>query len=104
MRCGGALSAVIAILAIALCASTASSAAAPHHDCGNPPNWSGRLTAVGVGCQKARAVFEDIHCSDTPCTEIQSGAWSCYRRTISRVKARGNCSLGSRRIRWVVYE
>jgi hypothetical protein len=93
-----------ALAGLVLLLSAGSAAATSHHDCGNPPNWSGRLLATGVGCEKARAVFDGIHCADSACTEIHSGAWHCYRRTISRNKGRGNCSLGSRRIRWVVYE
>lgn len=104
MRRGGAVSGVVALVGAVLFLCVGPATAAPRHDCGNPPDWSGHLIAFGVGCGQARAVFEGIHCSDSGCTEIHSGAWQCYRRTISRLEGRGNCSLGSRRIRWVVYE
>src|SRR5271156_4607879 len=99
-----ALLAATAAGAICLLVLASSAAAGSRHDCGNPPNFSGRLTAINYGCAGARQVFESIQCSDSKCDEIHSGAWQCYRRTISRYKGRGNCTLGRARVRWVVYE
>jgi hypothetical protein len=102
---GGAVTLICCVvIATAAVAWAGTGIAATSHDCGNPPNWSGKLVAIGVGCDKARAVFRGIHCTDSSCEEIHSGAWECNRRTISRYKGRGNCHLGAKRMRWVVYE
>lgn len=98
------LLAALGLGAICVLVFASPAAAGSRHDCGNPPGWSGRLTAINYGCAGARRVFESIHCSDSQCDEIHSGAWQCYRRTVSRYKGRGNCTLGRARIRWVVYE
>jgi hypothetical protein len=96
---GGAITALVS-----LTVATQAPARATVHHCGNPPGWSGRLTAINVGCRKARGVFKRVRCSDRQCSEIHSGAWACYRRRVTAYSARGNCHLGRKRIRWLVFE
>lgn len=76
-----------------------------YRNCGNPPNWSGRLRAHNISCHKARKVFKRIRCYDySNCTEIHSGAWTCHRQRLNRVTASGNCHRAHKKIRWIVYE
>jgi hypothetical protein len=97
------------VLLAFVCAGLLASGAVPAdaarvHHCGNPPGWSGKLSGIGVGCHKARGVFNGIHCVDRGCDEIASGRWECFRHAVSRYVGRGNCHLQHKRIRWVVFE
>jgi hypothetical protein len=91
-------------ICVAALSSTASAGATTVHRCGNPPNWSGSLTGYNVGCHKARAVFNGLHCTDQACSDIRSGKWECFRRTVRRYEGRGTCFLGRKRIRWEVHK
>jgi hypothetical protein len=72
--------------------------------CGNPPNWSGVLRALHLGCGQARRVFHNISCLDPACNEIHSHNWSCHRHLVGRFQSRGVCSRGNKRVRWRVSE
>ncbi len=96
---------LIAFAATALTLVSAAEAPAGQvHHCGNPPGWSGKLTAFDVGCDKARSVFKHVRCSDRQCTTTHSGRWQCYHQSVSRYAVSGNCHLGHKQIRWFVVE
>jgi hypothetical protein len=98
------LLATLFVLTMVSLSLSVSGASAQKIHCGHPPDWSGHLIAINVGCHKARAVFHHIHCIDSACTEIHSRAWSCYRHRSGAYTGLGNCHLGDKQIRWVVYE
>ncbi len=94
-----------AMMIFALALLAASPAHASYYvNCGNPPNWSGKLLAHRIGCPGARKVFKHVRCSDSACTEIHSGRWACDRHRVGGYSAAGTCHLGNARIHWRVYE
>ena len=73
-------------------------------NCGNPPNWSGKLLAHNIGCPGARKVFRNVRCSNANCSEINSGRWACSRHAVNEAAGVGVCHLGGARVRWRVFE
>jgi hypothetical protein len=83
---------------------SASATASYYVNCGNPPNWSGKLLAHRIGCPGARKVFKNVRCSNADCSQVHSGNWTCTRHRVNEVTAVGVCHLGGARVRWRVYE
>jgi hypothetical protein len=79
-------------------------ARAGYLNCGNPPDWSGVLRALHLGCPQARRVFRNISCSDPQCSAIHSHHWRCRRHQFGRYQTRGVCASGNKRVRWKVSE
>jgi hypothetical protein len=84
--------------------TTSATASATLLHCGNPPGFSGGLTAHGVSCKKARAIFNNIHCTDSSCSTRHSGSWPCTLNTERRFIHHGSCHSGEKFIRFYVSE